>query len=100
MDARSFDVLADDLPSDHVCGDDTRDALAIHSIIQGRRAPRARQCGKPGAQCGRCLAREDLSHQHVGALRAAAEAALPRHLGVRLRTVRRQLSSKHVVQRG
>lgn len=49
MDARSFDVLADDLPSHHMRPDDALDALAIHSIIQSGRAPRARQCGKPGA---------------------------------------------------
>ena len=100
MDTRSFDVLTDDLPSHHMRADDARDTLAIHSIIQGRRAARARQCGKPGAQCRCCLAREDLSHQHIRALRAAAEAALPRQLGVRLRTVPGQLRPKHVEQRG
>src|SRR5690349_19807842 len=100
MDARSLDVLAYDLAAQHVLGNDMRDTLSIHVIIQGGRTPRARQRRKAGAQRGRRLAAEDLSYQDVGALRTSPEATLPHQLRVLSRTVRFQHSSKHVVQRG
>ena len=47
MDARSLDVLADDLPTHDVLGDDVGGALWIDPIIQSGRAARAWQGRKP-----------------------------------------------------
>ena len=79
--------------------DDMYDAFAIQPIIQSGRAPRAGQRGEPAAQHGRRLAGRDLSDQHVGPLRAAPEAALPRQLSVLLRTLLGQRGPKHLVER-
>lgn len=49
MDAGSFDVLSDDLPTHHVHGDDMRYALSIHMIIQCGCTSRARERRKPTA---------------------------------------------------
>src|ERR1041385_5941512 len=81
MNARPLDVLANDPATHHMLCDDMCDALSIHSIIQSRRAARARERGEPGSERRRRLG-EDLSHQHVGALRAAPEATLPHQLRV------------------
>jgi hypothetical protein len=100
MDAGALDVLADDPASHHVICNDMCDALTIHPIIQSSRATRTGQCGKAGSERWHCLAGEDLSHQHIGALRTAPEATLPHQLGVLLRTQRRQRGAEHVVKRG
>jgi hypothetical protein len=100
MDAGALDVLANDPTSHHVLCDDMCDALNIHPIIQSRRAARAGERGEPGSQHWHRLAGEDLSHQHIGALRTAPEATLPHQLGVLLRTLRRQRGAEHVVKRG
>jgi hypothetical protein len=100
MDARSLDVLPDDLSTHDVRGDDVGRTLWIDSIIQSGRAPRARQGRKPAAQHRRRLIGEDLSHQHIGALGAPPEATLPHLLGVLSRTVRLERALEHVVERG
>src|SRR5262245_248780 len=100
MDARSLDVLAHDLPAQHMLGNDMRRALSIHMIIQGGCTSRTRQRSKPGAQRRRRLGAEDLSYQDVRPLRTSSEATLPHQLGVLSRTVRFQHRSKHVMQRG
>src|SRR5215831_12557550 len=84
MDAGPLDILADDPASHHVLCNDVCDALTIDMIIQSGGAPRTRQRGKPGTERWHCLAGEDLSHQHVRALGAAPEAALPHELRVLL----------------
>ena len=100
MDAGSLDVLAHDLPPHHVLGDEMQYALRIHPIIQSSHAARAGQRGKPGPERRRYIAGENLSHEHIGALRAAPEATLPQELGVLLRTVRRERGTKHLVEAG
>lgn len=87
MDARSFHILPDDLPSRHMCGDDVFSPLRIHPIIQGSGAARSRQRRKPAAEQRRGVRGEDLPHQHVGALGTPAETALPLELGVLSRTM-------------
>lgn len=87
MDARSFDVLADDLPAHHMVGDDVGCALRIDPIIQSGRTTRAREGRKPTPQRWHWCGGEDLSHQDVGSLRAASEATLPHQLGGGSRTL-------------
>src|SRR5512140_182325 len=79
MDAGSLDVLADDLSAHHVFDDDVLHALRIHPIIQSGHPSGARESRKPTAQRGRRFRGEDLSHQHIGALRTSPETALPCH---------------------
>jgi hypothetical protein len=98
MDARSFDVLADDLRAHHMLGDDVRYALRIHPIIQSGRTARAREGRKPAPQQWHRFGGEDLSHQDVGSLRASPEATLPHQLRVLLRTVGFQRSLEHVAE--
>jgi hypothetical protein len=100
MDARSLDVLADDLPPHHMLGDDMHDTLSIHPIIQSGRAARTGQRGKPATERWHHIAGEDFSHQDVGTLRAASEAALPHELGVRRRTLCGERQSKLVMKHG
>jgi hypothetical protein len=99
VDAGPFDVLSDDLAPHHVPGNDVRGALWIDAIIQGGCTARAWQGRKPAAQDRRRFTGEDLSHQHVRALRAPPEATLPRDLGVLSRTVRVQRGAERVVER-
>ena len=100
--ARSLDVLADDLPAHHVFHDHVLHTLGVHTIIQSCHASRAREGGKPAADhaarsigfCG------DLSHQDIRPLRAAAEAALPHELGAFALTMRDERRMEHVVKHG
>jgi hypothetical protein len=80
QDARPLDELAHNLTTNYVLNHDTLDAPRVHPIIQGCDAAGARQGRKPGAQA-RLRIGDDLAHQHVRALRAATEAALPHELG-------------------
>lgn len=78
-DARALDELAHDLTANHMLLDDPIYTWRVHSIIQRCHATRARQGRKAGAK--RRLISHELTHEHVGALRAAAKAALPHELG-------------------
>jgi len=100
VNTRSFDVLADDLSAHDMLGDEVRDALGIHPIIQSGRTSRSRQGGKPAPEHARRIRGEDLSHQDVGALGASAEAALPHQLGVLSRTMRVQHGPERLAERG
>jgi hypothetical protein len=96
-DARPLDELTYDLTANHMLRDDTLDALRIDTIIQRCHAPRARQGRKPSAQASP-LIRHDLANEHVGALRAAAKAALPHELGAFARVVAFERRPKYLVQ--
>ena len=86
-DARPLDELAHDLTTNHVLNDDTLDTPRIDTIIQRCHPAGARQRRKPGAEA-RLRISDDLSHEHIGPLRAAPEAALPHQLDVFARVVR------------
>jgi hypothetical protein len=49
MNARSLDVLADDLSTHHMVGDHVLHALRAHVIIQSGRTSRAWEGRKPAA---------------------------------------------------
>ncbi len=99
MNSRSLHVLTHDLAADHVLGDDSLSSGRVDPIIQSCRAARARGGGKPATDC-RCGGDgEDLSHQHVGALGTAPEAALPHQLGRLAVGVSVERSSEHLLER-
>ncbi|HEY3804613.1 MAG TPA: hypothetical protein VGL61_18485 [Kofleriaceae bacterium] len=93
----ALDELADDLPADDVLLDHTLDFRPVHPIIQSRRAPRPRHGRKAGAE-DRCSVVRHLAHEHVRALRAAAEAALPHELDTPARLVRRERRLEDLVE--
>lgn len=86
-DARPLDELAHDLTANDVLCNHTLDAARVHPIIQCCHAARAREGRKPGSQARLCIG-DDLADQHVWALRAASEAALPHKLGLLSRVMR------------
>ena len=98
MNARSLDVVPNDVPLVDVVGDDTLDACRVHPTIQSRRTPRAGDRRKPATERRHRRRGEDLPHQDIGPLRAATEAALPRELGVLARTMALERTLEHVVQ--
>lgn len=98
-DARALDELTNDLTANYVLHDHTFNSCRVHPIIQCGRAARTRQGRKPGAERWLRVS-YDLANEHVGALRAAAEAALPRQLCAGARIVRLQRRSEHLMQRG
>ena len=79
-DARALDEVANDLTAYHMLLDDSLHARFVHPIIQCRDAARARQGRKARSQA-RLLIGYELADEHVGALRAAPETALPDKLG-------------------
>ena len=100
MDARSFDVRADDLPAHHMVGDHVLNALSVHVIIQSSRTARTRESRKPAPQRDPGLCGEDLSYQDVGSLRASPETTLPVQLSVLSRTMRLQHVPECIVEYG
>lgn len=86
-DARPLDELAHHLTANHVLNDDALDAPHIDTIIQRCHPAGARQRRKPSAE-RRLSVCDDLANEHVWALRAAPEAALPDKLDVFARMVR------------
>jgi hypothetical protein len=98
-DARSLDELANDLATNHVLNNHALYSSRVHPIIQRGRAPRSRQRGKPAAQRG-CGFREQFAYEHVGALRAPPEAALPHQICAFARAVGFQRRSEHLVELG
>jgi hypothetical protein len=100
MDAGPFHVLPDDAAAHHMLGDDVRNTLGVHPIIQSSCTSRTWERCKPAAQSWHHLGGEDLSYQNVRALGAAPEAALPHQLGVLFRTVRFQHRSAGFMEDG
>src|ERR1041384_4077315 len=98
MNARSLDVLADNLPAHHMAGDHTLRTFGIHPIIQSGRTARTRERRKPAAQRGHWCGRKDLPHQDVGALCTAPDASLPEQLGVLARAACLQRVREGVVK--
>src|SRR3569623_1511323 len=97
-DSRPLDELADDLPTNNVDHDHVLDSRGVHPIIQSCGPASARRGRKPGAQG--CRLGDQLADEHVRALRAASEAALPGQLGMLARGVGVARSSEHLVESG
>jgi hypothetical protein len=97
-DARALDELANDLATNHMLLDDAFYTGRVHSIIQRCHASRARQGRKASAE--RRLIAHELAHEHVGALRAAAKAALPHQLGAFAGVLGVEGRAKQIVQLG
>src|SRR5580704_10732933 len=97
--SRALDELANDLSTDDVLDDHAFHFRPLHPIVQSRRAPRAGRGREARSERWRRFFGE-LANQHVGALRAATEAALPHQLHTRARVVLRERRSKDVVKLG
>jgi len=100
MDARSLDVLADNLPALHVLHDHLLHPPWLHPIIQSRRAAWPWEGRKPTAGEPAWWGGEDLPHQDVRALGAAPETTLPGELGRLAHAVGLERRTEHLVQRG